>query len=565
MRRSATRSRKTASLLVAAAAVLTAGARAQQRPHPAPPPAPAPAPMPATPQAPPPPPLQVAAPSAAEASLQPLSLVDAVQTALRIHPGIQAARADLAARRADIGLARGPFDPVGTASVTHDHSYAILGPSARVPASQSAILTDTTDFTLGAAAATHWGMSILPTVGWSRIHARPAGGSIPGVTDPYSQAHVGITLVQHLLRGAGTVGAASAIESTTRSARAAEHTVAFAAQQQAFAAAAAYFQLVAARDQLALQRDAEAGVRKVVEETRVLVASDQRPRADLHQLEGYLSSRTNAVIGAQNSYVQAAYALRAAMGLSADTAPLWQPTDSFPDRHPIATPRDALLRIAKDRRSDVSAAHELVASTAASLRGAEWNTHPALDLSASTGYVGVSDKDGAGHFFGAIGQNVPGVNAGVGLSLELPFNNTAQLAARDSQRAQYDRARIAAADVERTLPIDTLSAIEDVELSAAALDAATRAAQSLGDALHDEQDKMKSGVGTVIDMLFTQDRLIGAELTRTQNHLDYSLALTRLVFETGGMPRDPAAASQLLAELAAPGTTHGSQPTQPAQ
>jgi outer membrane protein TolC len=205
-----------------------------------------------------------------------------------------------------------------------------------------------------------------------------------------------------------------------------------------------------------------------------------------------------------------------------------------------------------------------VAATAAGLRGAEWNTKPALDLSASTGYIGGNDKGGVGNFFAAMGQNVPGVNAGVGLSLELPFNNTAQLAARDSQRALYDSARIAAADVERTLPIDTLTAIEDVELSAAALNAATRAVHSLTDALNDENDKMKSGVGTVIDMLFTEDKLITARVSMTSDHLSYALALTQLVFEIGGMPKDPAAASQLLSELADPGTTtHGT--VQPAQ
>jgi outer membrane protein TolC len=217
---------------------------AQQRPRaPAPQPAPAPAPVAA-----PLPPIAVAPLSAAEASGQPLSLVDAVRTALQAHPAIAAARADLASRRADIGIARGPFDPVGTASLTHDHSYVYLGPAQRAAPPERALLTDTTDFSLGASAATQFGMTIAPTVGWSRIHQRPAGTTILGLpTDPYSQAHVGIALTQHLLRGAGTVGAASAVESATRSSRAAEHTVAFTAQQQALAAATAYFQLVAAR------------------------------------------------------------------------------------------------------------------------------------------------------------------------------------------------------------------------------------------------------------------------------------------------------------------------------
>src|SRR5262249_55948666 len=134
------------------------------------------------------PPIAVAPLSAAEASAQPLSLVEAVQTALRVHPAIAAARADLASRRADIGIARGQFDPVGTAGVTHDHSYAYLGPAQRAAPGERTNLTDTTDFSLGARAATQFGMQITPTVGWTRIHQRPAGITIPGYpTDPYSQ------------------------------------------------------------------------------------------------------------------------------------------------------------------------------------------------------------------------------------------------------------------------------------------------------------------------------------------------------------------------------------------
>jgi outer membrane protein TolC len=166
------------------------------------------------------------------------------------------------------------------------------------------------------------------------------------------------------------------------------------------------------------------------------------------------------------------------------------------------------------------------------------------------------NKDGVGPFFAATGRNVPGVNAGVGVAMELPFNNTARIADRDSKRAIYDEARIFAADVERRVPIDTMSALAELRLSQAALVASQQAVDNLAMALGDETDRMHSGVGTVIDMVLTEDRLITARLARTANHLRYAVALSRLVFATGGLPSDPSAASLALQPLSTPEDAH---------
>jgi len=541
---------------VLALATLAPLASAQARRHaPAPALAPPPPPPPPPPTIPAPPPEPVPALPVGE----PLSLADAVATALRLHPSIRTARAELAARRADIGTARGPFDPLFDASLSHTHDATPLAPASRIVPNQSATLTDTTSLNVGGSAQTTWGMSIAPNIGLQRVYQRPdvsLAGTGLAAQDPFQQASVGLSVVQHLLRGAGWVGAASAIDRASGAARAAEHTVNFAAQEQAFQTATAYFQLVAAGEQVALLRDSETAARRLVEETRVLVESDQRPRADLHQLEGNLANRSRGVLEAETDRSQALYTLRTAMGLGAEGNPEWHPTNGLP---PAAAPPandDELVRVARQRREDVSAARELVGATSADVRGAEWNTKLNLDVNGSVGYTGLLAKDGVGPFFAAAGRNVPGVNAGLGVSMELPFNNTARLADRDLKRALLDEARIAAADIERRVPIDTLSALAELRLSRAALDASTNAVDNLALALGDEQDRMHSGVGTVIDMVLTEDRLIQARLARTSNHLRYSIALCRLAFATGGMPSDPSRASLSLQALSSPEVPH---------
>jgi outer membrane protein TolC len=507
---------------------------------------------------PPPPPVVVAPVTPPPAELvpvgDPLSLAEAVATSLRLHPSIRTARAELAARRADLGTARGPFDPLFDASLQHVHDATPLAPVSRVVPNQTATLSDTTTLAVGGSAQTTWGMSVAPSVSIQRVYQR-ADVAAPGF-DPFQQASVGLAVVQHLLRGAGWVGAASAIDRASGVARAAEHSVNFTAQEQAFETATAYFQLVAAGEQVALLRDSETAARQLVDQTRVLVESDQRPRADLHQLEGNLANRTRGVLEAETDRSNALYVLRTAMGLGAEGNADWHPTNGMPVAGAPPGDQNDLIRLAQRRREDLIAAREITGATSADLRGAEWNTKLNLDVNGSIGYTGLLNKDGVGPFFASTGRNVPGVNAGIGVAMELPFNNTARLADRDLKRALHDEARIAAADIERRVPIDTVSALAEVKLSQAALAASNKAVENLALALGDETDRMHSGVGTVIDMVLTEDRLITARLARTANHLRYSSALSRLVFATGGMPNDAAAASLALVPLSTPEDPH---------
>jgi outer membrane protein TolC len=212
-----------------------------------------------------------------------LSLVEAVATSLRLAPALRSARAELAQRRAQEGVARGPFDPLLLASFSHDHQASPNVPSARVVQNQGASLVDTSLLRLGASANTRWGTTITPSVELARIHQRL---DLPGFVSPppFQQATVALSVVQHLLRGAGEIGAASGVASARHAVKAAELALDFAAQQQVFQTAAAYFELVAAQQQLALLLRAEQVVRHLAEELRVLVESDQRPRTDLHQM-----------------------------------------------------------------------------------------------------------------------------------------------------------------------------------------------------------------------------------------------------------------------------------------
>lgn len=512
-------------------------------PPPPPPPPPGMAPPPAAAPSPPPPSAAPVAPPSAEPARTPLSLIEVIRTTLRGHPNIQLARAAASGAKAGIGIAKGPFDPLFLASAGHQHDeFPVLVNQRAGPEHRSRIV-DTTSLNVGASAETRFGMRLVPNVGLSRIHDRPGesltfmGMPIPANNfSPFSQANVSLTLIQRLLRGAGTVGAASAIESARRAHNAAAHTVAHTAQGQVASAVTAYYNLVAAGQQVALLRDAQAAAQKLLDDSRTMVEQDARPRSDLRQLEGNLADRTRDVRNAENIELQALYFLQEEMGIGSVDSPYWEPTDGLPAAQPAAMDQVDIVRRARLARRDIKAARETIASAGAALRGAEYNTKAALDLSGNVGYNGAVDGGGAGDFFASAGRNIPGVSGGVALTLELPFNNTFQEAQRDQQRALYDQAKIQASNIDRLVPIDVKSALDNLRLAAAALELSNAAVAQYQQAIKDEQDRVREGAGTVIDVILTQDRFIRAQQNQVNDHAQYAAALAQLRFVMGAMP-----------------------------
>jgi outer membrane protein TolC len=86
-------------------------------------------------------------------------------------------------------------------------------------------------------------------------------------------------------------------------------------------------------------------------------------------------------------------------------------------------------------------------------------------------------------------------------------------------------------------------------LSAASLEAAEAAVSQYEQALSDEQDKLREGVGTVLDLRFTQDLLIQARLSLTEVKRRYATALAQLRFESGTLPSEPAVAAAAVRTL----------------
>jgi outer membrane protein TolC len=488
-----------------------------------------------------------------------LTLREAVRSTLRKHPAIAQARATLAARSADLLAAGAPFDPVVSSSLAHNREAQALLPPDRAAPAERALLEDATSFRLGASAGFQWGMTVIPSVTLERVKAQRNPNPL-GFPDAASQrARADLKVLQPLLRGRGTDGAASGLRAAARAREAAEESAGHAAQAQVFDTIATYYRWVAASSDLQRFVESVARAQKLFDETRVLVEAEHRPRADLRQVEASLENQRRGMLEAENNVALARYDLGLAMGLDGSEVPEWQAVDGFPAARVPELSADATIERALHARRDLHAADQSVASSSALLAGAERNALPALDLGVSVGYAGALDKDGIGPFFGATVRNVPGVNAGASLTLELPVSNDAARATRDLRRAEQAGAQIARADLDRQIRSGVRSALSEVRLSAAALGAAQHAVELLTQAVVDERDKLHEGLSTIIDVVLTEERLTQAELTRTAQQLRFTTALARLQFESGALPETESTLAASPEALLTPEALHAGQ------
>jgi outer membrane protein TolC len=197
-------------------------------------------------------------------------------------------------------------------------------------------------------------------------------------------------------------------------------------------------------------------------------------------------------------------------------------------------------------REDLQAAEATVRSAAAAERGADHNTLPRLDLTASVGYTGATDRDGFGRYFDALGRNVGGVTATGGLNLEVPLDNSAARGIAQQASAQRVIAETARADLARNLRTNVFAAYDDLRAQVQSLEAAKEAEAAYAQALDDERSKLQAGLSTVLDVVLTEDLLTGATRARIGTELELARALARLRLELGSLPSTEVSAPHAL-------------------
>ncbi|MEQ8274242.1 MAG: TolC family protein [Deltaproteobacteria bacterium] len=482
-----------------------------------------------------------------------LRLDDAVRSALTEHPDLLAAQQRVEAARGQLSSVRGTFDEYLDASVDYQRTEEAITQEQRPFVGADSLTSDVFTARLGLSKTFRWGMRVNPSVAVTRSE-RDVGANAPE-TDALNRAQARLQVTQPILRN---VGASSAVlqERTSEIAfEAAERDLEGTAQRLTRDVVNAYWTYAASVRRLALLEISEALAKKTAEDTRALIAADERPAADALQLEATEADRRRQRLQAESSVFADRRRLGLAMGLDdARAMALPPPARSLPTAPLLAAiaPTEPELAAAVERRPDVIAARLRLAANGLSVDAADWNTLPELDASFGVGYSGRLDRDAPSGLFGALTANV-GPSVGGGLTLRLPVRNAQQRGALLNQLAARRQAELQLFDLERNVRANLAIAHNQLLRAAEAVTAAQRALELFEGALDAETEKLAAQLGTVLDVVLSQERLLNAQISSVDARAQNARAHVDLEYQRGVLPNgaeDQDALARLLAAFA---------------
>ena len=461
--------------------------------------------------------------------------MSAVQQTLILQPNIKIAEQEVVGKSAFVQESEGRFDLVIGSSLGYHETFMPLSRAQELAAGKSSRDEGVGDFTLSLNQELLNGILLQPSLSITRTDDQSFGAKTQ------NDASVNFSLIIPLQKGWGR----DVVEADIRSARVSlqgsryslQHTTAISIKEMV----AAYWDYVAAEKKLTILQNIEERNRTGVADMRALIKADENPASDLGPLTANLSEKSFSRVAAEQNLLAARHQLALTMGLTRfDGGSLSRSLDCFPEVINMAGTDKArraqlleLVSLAKKMRTDLKELSSNEEALTISLVAADNNLKPQLDLVFSAGYNGLAEGDNWKKSVSSLSSRVPGLNYGVALNYQFPYRNNSAKGRLAQLEAALAQARISTADLERNIVSRVevvfaalLRSLEELQYSAEAV-------KIYRQVVADEKDKVRLGMGTVIDLITMADKLQSALLAEVSSQQTYADALLNLRFETG--------------------------------
>lgn len=479
-----------------------------------------------------------------------LSLRDALTATLRENPALRIDASVIEQRSGFLEQTSGAFDWNAFVDVNVFRNRA---PTLQPPALTAIDRTNELVYSVGVSRQLRNGIILRPNAEVSVFdQVSPSATSFDG-----GASAVNFEILVPLLRGLGNDSTGAAEAAARGDVKVARLLYRHSLATQAFFTASNYWASRAADDAYAVQRDVERAAERLVESTKVLVDSRIFPPAFLLQAEANLREKRTVRIEAELSARSARFALGRSLGLPPESiADTPAPLDPFPAvvenlAVTSADNRNPAIRRALAARADYLASQESLVPLNLLARQAVIDLKPRLDLSVSVGYRGLSDNNDA---VSPLQDRMTGGNGRLGLSFDWPFNNSYQRGLLRERRADIDQVEAQTVQLSQIVAGDVLLSLEQLRLRADAVRSAQDTVNLSERALAAQYEQLKTGEGTILDVISLENISSGARIRYINAHAAYATALAQLrfalgaIFEESGAPDTPYA----LADLTTP-------------
>ncbi len=377
---------------------------------------------------------------------------------------------------------------------------------------------------------------------------------------PQNLGTVSFSLNIPLLRGSGQ-SAAAGEQASELEWQASQAELRQTVARQVVAGVNAYWSLLAAGKNLTIAREGEASTRRLLEDTRKLIAADELPAAEVKLIQAALADRQSARISAEQTLLQASHALANVMGLGLEDIARLTADDDFPplpaQLPPQLPPQFAnarpLIEQAQARRADLAAARLRQEAALLLAQAAASDQRPQLDLNVGIGYAGLAEGESQRYYYHALRDNIAGPNAAITLSYQWAVGNSAARGTLGQRAAQHEQATLNHLNLARSIDLSVTSTLAGLLRSVRQLQTAEDAVATYRISLDNEKIKNRLGSSTMLNVLSVADSLRNARLAHVNYYQNYLNALAALCYETGALiGDDPATQTIDLAKLVRP-------------
>lgn len=459
-----------------------------------------------------------------------LTLRDVIDVTLAQSAAVARARWSVVAQQASLTQVAARFDPTLSLSVQRTQTRTpLFGTQPTDPSTSLAA-------SLGYELAIDWllplGVTISPTTSFARADVSASG-------DIRNTGTAGVGVDVPLLRGRGGGAARATYRAAQAVLEASQADAARSTYATVLDAVGAYWSYVAAREALTALRQAEQRAQTLVEQTRTLIAADERPAVDSLAVLAHAAGMSAARVSGENAVMTTRFNLATVIGLSPNQLPLLdRPTPRFPDLPDssamAAWPADdTLAAYALGHRPDVAAAQQRHEASQIIARGAASEARKRLDLHTGFAYTGIGLGGAAAQWLSPFTSQRSGLHVEVALLLDSPLGRSAASAARQQRVVEEEQAALSARDLERTIVLAVRSSAQTLRHRAEETRLSYQALLLSRAAVDGERQKYQLGTSTLFDVILAADNLTSAELGWINAQQRYEMAVAELLDKLG--------------------------------
>jgi len=344
-----------------------------------------------------------------------------------------------------------------------------------------------------------------------------------------------------LARGLGAAATAAPERAALISEQAAQLDAQHQAAVSALSTINAYWAVRGAQDNVDIAQRSVDLQGRIVQLTRQTIAAGNLPAIELARVQASEARSQTILRDALVALQQARVSLATAMGIAvgSDDATLPKASDPFPpapDAGSVDEPK--MTQLASDGlqlRRDVTAALRRAEAAQVTVRGAQLNLKPKVDLTGGSWWTG-NDEDVIGNAL----KRWVGPSYNIAVDVEKPFGNNTQRGLLVEAQAGGASSQISSADLRRQVRLDVVrtgrslaEAIERVRLAQSAV-------QFYQQTIDGELARFQIGEVTLIDTITTEAQQADARRALVAAQQELAQLIAELRFETGTLVPDAA-------------------------